>query len=57
MTTAKNDVFIGPPHPSVWKTLYIISDNQTDAVRQRNVKNELTILRTIIIVKFNYKVI
>ena len=57
MTTAKNDVFIGPPHPSVWKTLYIISDNQTDAVRQRNVKNELTILRTIIIVKFNYKLI
>ena len=35
----------------------MISDNQTDTVRQTNVKNELTILRTIIIVKFNNKLI
>ena len=37
------------------KLSYIISDSQTETVRQTNVKNELTILRTIIMIKFNNK--
>ena len=36
---------------------YIISEQQTDTVRQKNVKNKLTILLTIIMVKFNNKLI
>ena len=40
------------------KLSHISSDNQTDTVRQKkNVKNELTILRTIIMVKLNNKLI
>ena len=37
------------------KLSYIISDNQTDTVRQTSVKNELSILHSIIMVKFKNK--
>ena len=39
------------------KLPHIISDNQTDTVRQTNVKNKLKILRTVTMVKFNNKLI
>ena len=39
------------------KLSYIISEQQTDTVRQKNVKNKLTILLTIIMVKFSNKLI
>ena len=37
------------------KLSYIISDSQTKTVRQKNVKNEMTILRTVVMIKFNNK--
>ena len=37
------------------KLSFIISEHQIDIVKQTNVKNELTILRTIIMVKSNNK--
>ena len=39
------------------KLSYIISDNQTDTARQTSVKNELSILHSIIMVKFSNKLI
>ena len=39
------------------KLSYIISDNQTDTARQTSVKNELSILHSIIMVKFKNKLI
>ena len=37
------------------KSTYIISHNKTETVRQTNVKNELTILYSVIVVNFSNK--